>query len=824
MVRRNGQANHDKGEVKALSTGREVEILERVAGIPPERLDGKHHSCPKCGGKDRFRCLVEKDAGVVYCNQCFRGNNGDVFAAVQHFQGVPFPEAVAMVGEYLGAKPRRSRPGKGGGGRQTSKPEKATPSPTRKEGGATPSKPSKASPEPPQGNTSKPEKGTSDGPKLKKGERLAATYEYQGEKRGVLYQVLRIEGGRDGKRFLQRKPGGSPDEWVYKVKDVTPVPYKLPELLKTPLQTIIYMPEGEKDVDRLRSAGLAATCNAGGAQKGKWEDWKDYFKGRHLALLPDNDGAGEEHVKKICNELEEVAASIRIVDLPELPDKGDVSDWLDAGGTLEELQAITQKAEPFTSEKPFTPFPVESLPLGVREFVEEGARAIDCDPSFLAVPALAVLGAAIGNSRTIELKSSWQEPAVIWAAIVARSGTRKSPALDLATEPLEEMQAKWVYEHDLKYGLYEDDLAKYQQDLKKWERGKLSEKPKEPTEPTQNRCILKDVTTESMIEKLAENPRGLLVSVDELSGWFGSFDAYSSKNGKDAPIWLQVFGARRLTSDRKTGKKMITVPLAFCGVVGGIQPAILRKAANGSGDNENLENGLLSRLLFCSPPIRPKRWSEDVIHEETQERYHAIVEDLLQIPLEENIRGEPKPVSIPLDPHARSSWITFYDQHAFKQAEAGDTYAASLSKLEAYAARLALVCHLARAVQGEASEAAIDRESILSGIELAKWFAKESARVLLKMSVIEEKETKHVDLLEVLQGLEEITPRNLMQKRRRTFHKSCDAEEYLSNLCMQEVLVREVVKPRTGRPKTIYRWKRPGEDEEEGSSVEGCLH
>jgi hypothetical protein len=160
--------------------------------------------------------------------------------------------------------------------------------------------------------------------------RVIATYDYRAEDGSLLFQVQRFE----PKKFVQRRPAG--DGWEYKVQGTRQVPYRLPELVAAPLSSAIYIVEGEKDADRLAALGLVATCNAGGA--GKWKSChSEHLKDRTVILIPDNDDAGREHVQKVAKSLKGIAAHIRIMELPGLPEKGDVSDWLDAGGTREQL-------------------------------------------------------------------------------------------------------------------------------------------------------------------------------------------------------------------------------------------------------------------------------------------------------------------------------------------------------------------------------------------------------------------------------------------------------------------------------------------------------
>ena len=126
------------------------------------------------------------------------------------------------------------------------------------------------------------------------------------------------------------------------------MPYRLPELLKRPEGTTVYIVEGEKDADRLAKLGLVATCNAGGATEGQKSKWRPelnaHFRDATVYILPDNDDPGRAHAQQIAASLYGTAASVRIVELPGLGHKQDVSDWLNAGGTRERLAALCEAA------------------------------------------------------------------------------------------------------------------------------------------------------------------------------------------------------------------------------------------------------------------------------------------------------------------------------------------------------------------------------------------------------------------------------------------------------------------------------------------------
>src|SRR5262249_55528330 len=129
-------------------------------------------------------------------------------------------------------------------------------------------------------------------------------------------------------------------KWVWSVKGVRLVPYKLPEILRAGRTgETIFIVEGEKDAEALAREGLCATCNPMGA--GKWPaDLSAPFADADVVVLPDNDDAGRNHASVVCAALNGVAKRVRLLELPGLPPKGDVSDWLADGGDFEELHRL----------------------------------------------------------------------------------------------------------------------------------------------------------------------------------------------------------------------------------------------------------------------------------------------------------------------------------------------------------------------------------------------------------------------------------------------------------------------------------------------------
>ncbi len=210
---------------------------------------------------------------------------------------------------------------------------------------------------------------------------IVAAYDYRDERGTLLFQTVRLV----PKAFRQRRPDGA-SSWVWSLEGIRRVLYRLPELVAAEASQTVFVCEGEKDVDRLAALGLVATTNACGA--GKWRaEYNAALRGRPVVILPDADEPGRRHAQQVAASLRGIAASLKILELPNLPAKGDVSDWLNEGGDSAQLQALaeaTPEAElSDLSPVPFSP-PLRSEDLRPKEKGEpiapllagEGAPAV----------------------------------------------------------------------------------------------------------------------------------------------------------------------------------------------------------------------------------------------------------------------------------------------------------------------------------------------------------------------------------------------------------------------------------------------------------------
>lgn len=155
-----------------------------------------------------------------------------------------------------------------------------------------------------------------------------------GKRRSKSFLFCHNPAGRDpikpGQGFFQTK---EPDENGKLQKPYSGLggsehlPYRLPDLVKAAPGSMVFVPEGEKKCDLLASWLLLATCLDAGGESGVYASFVNALAGHHVVILPDNDKTGEDYANKVAVALHGVAASIRVLRLPGLAEKGDILDW-----------------------------------------------------------------------------------------------------------------------------------------------------------------------------------------------------------------------------------------------------------------------------------------------------------------------------------------------------------------------------------------------------------------------------------------------------------------------------------------------------------------
>ena len=567
----------------------------------------------------------------------------------------------------------------------------------------------------------------------------SASWEYLDAAGQTVMITLRFE-RPDGKTFRPVSRHGA--HWVIgSVRGLRPL-YRLGELADA---GVVYVTEGEKAADAARSVGLTATTSSGGCESENQTDWHP-LAGKTVNILADNDAPGEKYARDVASILLSLACTVKVVKLPDLPEKGDChdfvtrrrSDGLSDAEVRHEIERLAAATDPLPPEPPATrvgeyqDFPVEVLPQPVRRFVQVVSRAIGCLAAYVAPPLLAVLGAAVGNSRRLRLKPGWDVPPIVWTLVISESGTAKSPAFRAVVQPVHDRQTRELEQHAERTRHYAAVLARWEKECTAWKRSKKmhSEPPFRPETPHAQRFIVSDITVEAIAQVLLHNPRGVLLARDEAAGWIGSFDQYKKGRGSsDESQWLQMHNGDSVCVDRATREPpTIYIPHAALCITGGIQPGVAKRVLNA----RHRESGLAARILWTCPPRVTKRWTDASIDPEEVEQLAKLLDGLYALNLVPDEQGRSRPVVLQLTPAAKSLYVSFYDKHNEEASHLHGELAAAWSKLEEYAARFALIIHLIRVVANDPtldSPDQVDAESMETGITLARWFGCEAKRV-----------------------------------------------------------------------------------------------
>jgi len=247
------------------------------------------------------------------------------------------------------------------------------------------------------------------------------------------------------------------------------------------------------------------------------------------------------------------------------------------------------------AEFPAPPIARDMLPAAVADYAFDCGELIGVTPSMVAIPALVACASALHDDVKIQPKrheTGWTESARLWCAIVGSPSVKKSPAIRRATrrlrkidKDLNEENARQAAEHAVQMDAYKEA---------KKEAKKSGGSIPEPKRPAMMRMLVEDITVEALSDVLKDNSRGVLCIQDELSGWFGSMDAYTGgKSGnKDRAAWLQAYDGGYRQVDRVM-RGAISIPNFSVSMIGGIQPDAIRRIAKDMTDD-----GLMQRFMI----------------------------------------------------------------------------------------------------------------------------------------------------------------------------------------------------------------------------------
>ena len=360
-------------------------------------------------------------------------------------------------------------------------------------------------------------------------------YVYTDEHKNVMHKTVRIDHSDKPKKIWQEPK----DNKVW-------YPYNLPTALDEKTTTLCYV-EGEKTADSMNAvldSGCVATTKPQGSSRP--EMWSDFFKRypqltkKEHVIFPDNDETGKKYARGVARAiLKECSyATVKIVELPNLPPKGDFVEYRESfendkacSDALYNAIYDAKELEPADVAEPiqnvpssqWQSFPIDRLPSTLRNMVVGVQNTIGLkDSSTPAIATLATVSGLIGASSKIRLKQGYLQPAHIYTAIIGKSGQAKSGTKEYILEGLQCQQSEWFEE-------WERENENYERDMKEWKAAKKGERSACPIEPEPpKRIIVSDTTIEAVGQRLKENPFGLLLYNDELETYIGNLERYTA--------------------------------------------------------------------------------------------------------------------------------------------------------------------------------------------------------------------------------------------------------------------------------------------------------
>ncbi|MBK1660751.1 DUF3987 domain-containing protein [Paracraurococcus ruber] len=321
---------------------------------------------------------------------------------------------------------------------------------------------------------------------------------------------------------------------------------------------------------------------------------RDEAKARVDALL--HEVPGEKRDKRWD---ERVAESGRAVDFAYDKDDANPESRKPRGKNGEE----EEWPEPVDFLGDRTPRIIELAPDHVPDvlwpFITDISERVGADPTMVALCALVSLSGAIHDKWVLQPKRydySWTVSARLWGTIIGDPSVKKSPAIKDATAPLVGLELASADRN-------REDMLAYERDLARWKKDSNADPERMPTPPRRDRYLIGSTTVEALEETFRDDIQSrqrvpamkVTVVRDELSGWLGDMDKYSAgKGGSDRAAWLELYDGAPHYVDR-VGRGSFTIGHFSANLLGGIQPSMIRDAAQKSQDD-----GLWQRFIYCA--------------------------------------------------------------------------------------------------------------------------------------------------------------------------------------------------------------------------------
>lgn len=318
---------------------------------------------------------------------------------------------------------------------------------------------------------------------------------------------------------------------------------------------------------------------------------------------------------------------------------------------------------------PVSAFDPQFLPESFRPVVDDVSERMQTPPDFAAASTIVSLAGCVNRRAMVQPKkhdASWKKACNIWGGIVGRPGVMKSPVLETTTRPLKTTEGVWRKEFEAESAKYELEREEAELSLQAWrEQVKAAKKkgdttiPPRPSvpsaSPTQKRLLLQDATFEKLHEILAENPAGILVLRDELTGFLSQLDR-QGREGERA-FYLSAWNGNDGHSIDRIGRGSIYVDACCVSLFGGIQPGRLRTYLQDALQDGPANDGLMQRFQVIVWPDPPKTWElvDRAPNTKAEEDARIVYAKLAALPVDE-------PRTLKFEPNAQELFNAWFSE------------------------------------------------------------------------------------------------------------------------------------------------------------------
>ena len=306
-----------------------------------------------------------------------------------------------------------------------------------------------------------------------------------------------------------------------------------------------------------------------------------------------------------------------------------------ASAAVSHIRPIHQQLEPDYSAWPdpeplaetqvtVPEFNLNLLPDAIRPWISDVAERLQCPPDYPAVGAMVALSSLIGRQVSIRPKQrdDWTVIGNLWGAITGRPGIFKTPALHEALRPIRRLEAEAHHDYEIELKAHELKAYERKAQLKNLERQlAAASKDKKDTSqilaeirdlkdddqpPTCVRYETSDSTVEKLGELLVENPLGILLFRDEITGWLRTLDRKGMEGARQ--FYLEAWSGYGVFSFDRIVRGTTFIDGACVSVLGGIQPGPLSDYVHQALKAGGGSDGLLQRFQLLVWPDEPDTW------------------------------------------------------------------------------------------------------------------------------------------------------------------------------------------------------------------------